>query len=113
VYQIQDDRKGYNYTVQMYDRDLFKSNDLIGEAQINLKQMIDDCSLTKNCIQLNKKYYNDTLKKTQAFKNKNLQFTDDDESRFWVEMNKKDKNNRLSKTGIVKMQIDVVPLEMA
>ena len=75
--------------------------------------MIDDCSLTKNCIQLNEKYYNDTLKNTTAFKNKKLQFTDDDKSRFWVEMIKKDKNAKLSKTGLVKMQIDVVPLEMA
>ena len=32
VYQIQNDRKDYKYSLQMYDRDFFKSNDMIGEV---------------------------------------------------------------------------------
>ena len=50
-------RKDYNLTIQAYDRDFFKSNDIIGEGKINLKQVIEDCMLTKRPISLNKKYY--------------------------------------------------------
>lgn len=46
-------RKDYKFTMQAYDRDFFKSNDMIGEAQINLKQLIEDCQLVKKPLTLN------------------------------------------------------------
>jgi hypothetical protein len=35
---------------------------MIGEASINLKQLLEDCSLVKKPLGLNKSYYNDVLK---------------------------------------------------
>jgi hypothetical protein len=32
----------YNFTIQVWDRDFFASNDLIGEAQIDLKPLFED-----------------------------------------------------------------------
>lgn len=61
VYNIMNDRKDYKYTLQMYDRDFFKSNDMIGEVQINLRQLIEDCALVKKPLQLNKGYYTDVI----------------------------------------------------
>lgn len=37
VYNINAPVDDYNFTVQAWDRDFFASNDLIGEAQIDLK----------------------------------------------------------------------------
>ena len=104
VYRIQNDRNSYNYTLQMYDRDLFKSSDLIGEMQINLKQIIDDCSLVKKPITLNESYYTDVLKKSSPYKNLKMEFDKDDKSRFWVQMMKKDpKSHAIKKTGMAKV----------
>lgn len=63
VYRIKVPRKDYKFTLQSYDRDFFKSNDMIGEAQISLKQLIEDCSLVKRPLGLNKEYYDGVLKK--------------------------------------------------
>jgi hypothetical protein len=43
----------------MYDRDFFKANDIIGDATLDLKLLIEDCSLSKRPISLNQKYYED------------------------------------------------------
>ena len=55
-------RKDYRLTVQAYDRDFFKSNDIIGGAIFDLKQAFEDCSLTKRPLQVNKKYFNDYMR---------------------------------------------------
>ena len=36
-------RKDYFLNIQAYDRDFFKSNDIIGENKIMLKQLVEDC----------------------------------------------------------------------
>ena len=38
--------KDYRYTLQCYDRDFFKSNDIIGNCMIDLKQAMLDAELT-------------------------------------------------------------------
>lgn len=75
-------RKDYKLTVQAYDRDFFKSNDMIGEASINIKNLLLDCSLVKKPLQLNKTYYKEVLEKNNF---QRLSF-DTDPSRFWLEM---------------------------
>lgn len=62
VYRIKFPRKDYSFTLQTYDRDFFKSNDIIGEATVDLKELLSDSSLTKKPLALNKKYYEDVLK---------------------------------------------------
>jgi hypothetical protein len=51
----------YMMTLQAWDRDFFKSNDLIGDATLNLKPLIEDVIETGRSISLNKKYYNSYL----------------------------------------------------
>jgi hypothetical protein len=52
----------YDLTIQAFDRDFFKSNDIIGEARLNLFHLIEDCALTNRPISLSQKYYNGFLK---------------------------------------------------
>ena len=47
VYKIKRPRKDYKFTLQCYDRDFFKRTDMIGEASIQLKNLVDDCSLVR------------------------------------------------------------------
>ncbi len=59
LFDIKHPRKKNDYwlNVQAYDRDFFKSNDIIGEAKVDLKQPIEDSILTKRPISLNKTYF--------------------------------------------------------
>ena len=52
----------YNLTVQGWDKDFFKSNELIGEFKLDLKPLITDASLTKSAVTLNRTYYEEYLK---------------------------------------------------
>ena len=38
-------RKDYNLSIQLYDRDFFKANDIIGDAMINIYDAVIDASL--------------------------------------------------------------------
>ncbi len=67
-------RKDHTFTIQLYDRDFFKSNDLIGDYQMNLKLPFEDASLAKRPMNISKSYYNEYLKKHGW---KDLEFKDD------------------------------------
>jgi len=41
------DANDYNLSLQIYDRDLLTSNDVIGETMINIKEAVEDACLTK------------------------------------------------------------------
>lgn len=62
LFNVSAPRKNYNLTLQTWDRDLFKSNDFIGENQIPLQYLFEDAIATQKPIHLNKKYYNTYLK---------------------------------------------------
>lgn len=49
-------------TLQCWDRDLLKSNDLICEWSVDLTELIQDSILTDRAIMLEKKYYEKSLK---------------------------------------------------
>lgn len=53
--------KNYKMTVQAYDLDLFKSNDLIGQTVLNLEPMFDDAEIAKRGMSLTKEYYDQYL----------------------------------------------------
>jgi hypothetical protein len=62
LYNLKHPRKDYKLTVQAYDRDFFKSNDIIGDVVIDLKNAFLDCSLTKKPLTINKMYYENYMK---------------------------------------------------
>ena len=78
--------KDYTLTLQLYDRDFFKSNDIIGDACIDLRLPIEDASLSKRPLGLNKTYYNAYLKDNGG------KFTYEDESTFWIPINSMNKD---------------------
>ena len=67
----------------MYDKDVF-TNDMIGEVQIDLRQIVEDCSATKKPIALNKDYYEEVLNSDKEKPFMKLKFDKDNSSRFWV-----------------------------
>ena len=98
--------KNFKLNVQEYDLDFFTSNELIGDSIIDLKPLIEDSSLTKTSVTLNKKYYEDYLKKT--FPNyTNLTFHSDGQS-FWVNLASKEKG-QIVVNGKLRIQIEVLP----
>lgn len=48
--------------LQLFDRDIFKSNDFLCEFTLDLELLIKDCRLTQKPMHLNKKYYNSFFK---------------------------------------------------
>lgn len=73
-------RKDYNLTLQAYDRDFFKSNDIIGSCRLDLKQAFEDVALTKRPLGINKKYYE------QYMQGKGLTLEFKDEQSFFLPM---------------------------
>lgn len=84
---------------------------MIGEAQINLKQIIEDGQLVKKPLTLNQQYYNDVLKPQ---KGQPLEFDDDHPSRFWLKLRSKNsKTGKEEVNGKVLIQVDILPKDMA
>ena len=73
------------FTVQAYDRDFFKSNDIIGSNYIDLKQIFEDIQLTKRPLLVKKKYHDEYMRKEG---DKPLEWDRDGES-FWLPMQQK------------------------
>lgn len=63
-FHIETPRPHYRLTVQAYDRDFFKSNDIIGSNQIDLTQAILDADLTERPLEITESYYLKHMKKT-------------------------------------------------
>lgn len=51
----------------MYDKDFFKSNDIIGDVILDLQSAFDDASLTQRPLAISKTYYNAYLKEKKVF----------------------------------------------
>ena len=49
-------------TLQAWDRDLLKSNDLICQWQLDITQIVRDSKITANVIHVQREYYEKTLK---------------------------------------------------
>ena len=92
-------------SVQVWDRDIFKSNDFIGDAGISLKLPIADAIETQKTISVNKKYY-DAFLGEQMGEDAVLDFKD--ENSFWIPCRDKDGNEN----GRVRVQIDIIPKDM-
>jgi Ca2+-dependent lipid-binding protein len=62
LYDLKAPKEDYNFTVQVWDRDFFASNDLIGEVNLDLKHIFNDVIEAGRTFSLSKKYYNSFLK---------------------------------------------------
>ena len=106
LYDVSYPKKNSKFTLQGYDLDFFTGNELIGESSIELKQLMEDVSMIKSPINLNKRYYEEVLKPQN--KNLQLEFDKNDDTKIWLHlMNKKE--GKMVKHGSVRVQIDVVP----
>lgn len=56
------DRESYKLKIQIFDRDVFKSNDFICQFELDLYLLVLDCRATQKLIHLNKKYYESYFK---------------------------------------------------
>ena len=101
----------YKLTVQAYDLDLFKSNDLIGTSVIDLKEIILDSELAKRTMALSQDYYDEYLVAEKGMTG--LTFVKDEPRQFWVNLNSKDKKGMPCINGRLKLQIDIVPIREA
>lgn len=103
LFDVAHPRKDYALSIQLYDRDFFKSNDIIGDCTLDLKACFEDASLSGRPLGLNKTYYNAYLKD----KGLNLEFKD--ETSFWIPVKSFGKDGKIVQNGKVRVQIDIFP----
>ncbi|TNV72912.1 hypothetical protein FGO68_gene3417 [Halteria grandinella] len=113
LYTIAHPRKDYTLSVQLFDRDLIGSNDIIGEAQLNIKDALTDAALTKKPVAFSKKYYNSYLKNCKTLKNTKVTFKDENSFFLSCKGGKPDKTGKLTEQGKVRIQIDILPKDYA
>jgi len=76
--------KEYKLTIQGYDRDFFKSNDVIGEYALDLYNLFEDASLARRPMSFNKEWYEAVLKP------KGVKIEWKDDSSFWLPLTRID-----------------------
>jgi len=80
---------------------------------VQLKNLIEDCSLVKKPMQYNEMYHQSIQKEKDKHLSK-LKFDDKDKSRFWMTLKHKDADSgQIKNRGEVAVQIDVLPVEIA
>ena len=99
-------KEDYKLKIQAYDRDFFKSNDLIGEAEIDLEPLIRDSEISVRPMAVAKDYYDEYLKPEKGWGD--IKFHEDKQS-FWVKMMSKNEKGEMECNGEVRIQIDVLP----
>jgi C2 domain len=107
LFNVKHPRKEYLLNLQLYDRDFFKSNDIIGDALLDLRLLMEDAALSKRPLTLNEKYYNDYLKEASGCK---MDFSHKDKDSFWLPV--KSMNNEtgnMEEGGKVRVRIDILP----
>ncbi len=113
LYKVMHPRKDYNFTIQLYDRDLLSSNEIIASTSINLSDLFSDASLTKKPISLTKKYHDSYLEKESKHFKKGvsqiLKF--EDANTFWMNCKGANKEGAIDDICSVRVQIDIYPIE--
>lgn len=67
---------------------------------------MEDCTLIKKPMMLNKEYYDEVLKKQNP--NLKLEFDKSDSQKLWLPMMTK-KDGKIVQRGSVRVQIDLIP----
>jgi hypothetical protein len=114
VYRIKSNRKEFKLKLQAYDRDFLKSNDLIGEAVLDIGKLVEDCELVQKPCSLNKRFYEEQMPRAVRDEDK-LVFDDKDKNKFWTRLFYKDfkKGGKIISRGQVSVQVDVLPADLA
>lgn len=107
LYDIKVPRKHYNFTLQLYDKDVFSSNEMLGQGQVDLEQFITDCTLVKKPLVLNKKYYDEVLKPAKP--EVAMDFDKDDDNTFWLNLIQKNNEGKVVVGGKVRVRVDIIP----
>lgn len=96
-------------TLEAFDRDFFKSNDMIGQATIDLADLMEDVSLVKQSLPFNQQFYDDVIKVKHANdKTRVLEFDKEDKSKIWLQFWGKGKKG-MEKRGKVCVSINIMP----
>ena len=74
-------KEAYKLKLQLFDRDLFKSNDFICEFELDLALIVKDCRATQKPIHLSRKYYSSYFKGASKSK---LDIEFETEDSFWL-----------------------------
>jgi len=99
----------YTLTLQGWDRDFFASNDLIGEAQLNLRPLFEDVIETEKQMGLTKDYYEGYLKDVMP-PGSIEKFHDEDS--FWVKlMGPDEKTGETKCNGLARFSITILPMQ--
>ena len=81
------DRESYKLKMQIFDRDIFKSNDFICQFEIDLYLLVIDARLTQKQMCLNKKYYESYFNSAYTKDNNvKLELEYFDEDSFWLKV---------------------------
>lgn len=113
IFKVSVPRKDYTFHLQSYDRDFFKSNEMLGEASIDLEQLILDTQLVKKPLALNKKYLHEVMDQGLLDMNNTPKFDKDDHDKFWLKMMGKTEAGNIGCTGQVRIQVNVLPIKVA
>lgn len=100
VFKIGVPRKDYTFHLQSYDRDFFKSNEMLGEATMDLRQIIEDTALIKKPLALNNKYYDEVMAKDDK---NSFEFESGEPEKFWLTLMGKNEAGKIESTGKVRV----------
>lgn len=97
LYKIKHPSKNYTLTIQCYNRDFFSPNEIIGSYELDLRRAIEDVSLVKRLLPLNKDYYNKYLLNEE--KSNVLKWKEDNDRNFYVPLISKNKEGKIEHNG--------------
>jgi hypothetical protein len=83
---------------------------LIGENSIDISNLLEDVALTKVALTLNKKHYEEVIKKEHP--DIEMDFDKKDTNCFWLNMLTK-KEGKIVPQGKCRVQIDIMPVAHA
>lgn len=112
-FKIKVPSKHYKLTLQSYDRDFFKSNEMLGEASVDLEQIINDCQLVQKPLAFNQKYFNEVMDQGLLDMNNAPKFDRGDHDKFWLKLMGRKENGDIGCTGQVRIQVNVLPIKVA
>lgn len=101
-----------NLTLQVYDKDLFDSDDYICSANINLKEFLSQIYDIDQPFKLSKKFYdnylnNITLSKKEEL-NRLIKFESDE--KFWINCTRSDSLDNLENKGSILCSLEILPI---
>ncbi len=75
-------------TVQAWDKDIIKCDDVIGDIVFNVTPLVNDVEITGRKMILQKEYWDKYMKEKLLQNNESyidqIEFDNDDKSKFWV-----------------------------